>query len=69
MKENNDNSCSNTLKIIQMRKNSAFHSGILQSPREVLFGRKSVYGLSSSILHPSVAENIKTITELKSGIK
>lgn len=47
------------LKLIQLMKNRALHSGIKMSPNEVLFGCKVKVGLNTSNLLKDVIDNLE----------
>ncbi|KAJ8935406.1 hypothetical protein NQ314_012825 [Rhamnusium bicolor] len=59
MQTNNVSRWSESLRLIQLMKNRAFHSGIKRSPYEAMFGTKVKIGLSDFILP---AEHINQLT-------
>lgn len=62
--ETNSTNWSYGIKIIQFRKNSAYHAGIHQSPHEALFGFKSSLGLHSSSIAKCIYSNLKYESQL-----
>eukprot|EP00102_Acyrthosiphon_pisum_P023247 XP_016660457.1 PREDICTED: KRAB-A domain-containing protein 2-like [Acyrthosiphon pisum] len=65
MQDNNTNKWSEGLSFVQFMKNSAYHSGIKQSPYNAMFGTDPKTGLTSSILPHTILQEIPSIENRK----
>ena len=52
------------MRFVQFQKNACFHRVLSSSPFAVLFGDEPKLGLSSTSLHPSIFNNIRSEEEL-----
>lgn len=68
MSDNKSNKWSEGLRFCQFQKNSSYHSGIKQSPFEVLFGRKAQLGLTSSALPENILKTLNSENDLEQVI-
>ncbi|XP_025201180.1 KRAB-A domain-containing protein 2-like [Melanaphis sacchari] len=68
MSDNKSNKWSEGLRFCQFQKNSSYHSGIKQSPFEVLFGRKAQLGLTSSALSENILKTLNSENDLEQAI-
>ncbi|XP_045446150.1 uncharacterized protein LOC123654245 [Melitaea cinxia] len=62
------NRCVNGLKFVQFMKNIAFHSGIKQSPYQVMFGTEPKVGLTTSNLLLEIISGLHNEEDLKVAI-
>lgn len=65
MAENNTRDWVKGLSIVQLMKNSAFHSGIRRSPYSALFGSEMRMGLTSTSLPKAICEKLRTEEDLE----
>ncbi|XP_050065514.1 KRAB-A domain-containing protein 2-like [Aphis gossypii] len=68
MSDNKSNKWSEGLRFCQFQKNSSYHSGIKQSPFEVLFGRKAQLGLTSIALPENILKTLNSENDLQQAI-
>ncbi|XP_024877031.1 KRAB-A domain-containing protein 2-like, partial [Temnothorax curvispinosus] len=64
LEDNKTNRWSEGLKFCQLQKNCAYHTGIRQTPFEVMFGRKAHVGIQT--LPDSIKKILQTEEELES---
>jgi hypothetical protein len=68
MSDNKSNKWSEGLRFCQFQKNNSYHSGIKQSPFEVLFGRKVQLGLTLSALPENILKTLNSENDLEQAI-